>query len=147
MIHNGIYTLGRATIDDASGCALIVDNWIAKTVEMPRLFDKHKLTEMIRDAIPLREVWVIGEPINGDISYNSDSLQISALNVNKKGEGHGKILLDQIKADHKFPNCGAMKLIIQHMSFIEDKDLSSKIEKTAVQMEYRNYNSGGLKSK
>ena len=102
MIHNGIYTLGRATIDDASGCALIVDNWIAKTIEMTRLFDKHKLTQMIRDAIPLREVWVIGEPINGDISYNSDSLQISALNVNKKGEGHGKILLEQIKADHNY---------------------------------------------
>ena len=147
MIHKEIYTLGRATIDDASGCALMVDNWISKTVEMPRLFDKHKLTEMIRDAIPLREVWVIGEPINGDISYNSDSLQISALYVNKKGADHGKILLDQIKADHRYPNCGAMKLIIQHMSFIEDKDLSSKIEKTAVQMEYRNYNSGGLKSK
>ena len=128
MIHNEIYTLRRATIDDASGCALIVDNWIAKTIEMTRLFDKHKLTEMIRDAIPLREVWVIRKPINGDISYNSDSLQISALYVNKKGADHGKILLDQIKADHKYLNCGALKLIIQHMSFIEDKDLSSKIE-------------------
>ena len=48
MIHNEIYTLRRATIDDASACALIVDDWIEKTVEMPRLFDKHKLTEMIR---------------------------------------------------------------------------------------------------
>ena len=44
MTHNEIYILGRATIDDASGCALIVDNWIEKMVEMPRLFDKHKLT-------------------------------------------------------------------------------------------------------
>ena len=102
MIHNESYTLRRATIDDASGCGLIVDNWIEKTVEMPRLFDKHKLTEMIRNVIPLREVWVIGKPINGYISYNPDSLQISALYVNKKGQGHGKILLDQIKADHKY---------------------------------------------
>ena len=102
MIYNEIYTLRRATIDDASGCALIVNNWIEKTVEMLRLFDKHKLTEMIRNAIPLREVWVIGKPINGYISYNSDSLQISALCVNKKGEGHVKILLDQIKVDHKY---------------------------------------------
>ena len=146
MIHNEIYTLRRATIDDASACALIVDDWIEKTVEMPRLFDKHKLTEMIRNAIPLREVWVIGHPINGYISYNPDLLQIFALYVNKKGEGYGRILLNQIKADHKYLNTGAMKLIIQHMSFIEDKDLSSKTEKTAVQMEYRNYNSGGLKS-
>ena len=101
MIHNEIHTLGRATIDDASGCALIVDNWIAKTIEMTRLSDKHKLTEMIRDAIPLREVWVIGQPIKRYISYNPDLLQISALYVNKRGEGIGKILLDQIKSDHK----------------------------------------------
>ena len=69
---------------------------------MPRLFDKHKLTKMIRNAIPLGEAWEISQPINGYISYNPDSSQISALYVNKKGEGHGKILLDQIKSDHKY---------------------------------------------
>ena len=102
MIHNEIYTLRRATIDDASACALIVDDWIEKTIEMPRLFDKHKLTEMIRNTIPLKEVWVIGQPINGYIYYNPDLSQISALCVNKKSEGIGKILLDRIKADHKY---------------------------------------------
>ena len=102
MIRNEFYKLRRATIDDASACALIVDEWIEKPVEMPRLFDKQKLTDMIRNAIPLRDVWVIGQPINGYISYNPDSLQISALYVNKKGEGHGKILLDPIKLDHKY---------------------------------------------
>ena len=102
MIHNQIYTLRRATIYDASACALIVDDWIEKTVEMPRLFDKHKLTEMIRNAIPLREVWVIGQPINRYISYNPDLLQISALYVIRRGEGTGKILLDQVKSDGKY---------------------------------------------
>ena len=68
MMPNEIYTLRRATVDDAPACALIVDDWIEKTVEMPRLFDKHKLTEMIRNAIPLREVWVIGHPIDRYIS-------------------------------------------------------------------------------
>ena len=102
MIHNELYTLRRATIDDASACALIVDDWIEKTVEMPRLFDKNKLTEMIRNAIPMREVWVIGQPINGYISYNPNLLQISTLYVNKKGEGIGKILLDRIKSDLKY---------------------------------------------
>ena len=109
MIHNEIYILRQATIDDASACALIVNDWIEKTVEMPRLFDKHKLTEMIRNAIPLREVWVIGQPINGYIPYNSDSSQISALYVNKKGEGHGRILLDQMKSDHKYLNLWSHK--------------------------------------
>ena len=37
---NEIYTLRRATVDDASACALIVDDWVKKTVEMPHLFDK-----------------------------------------------------------------------------------------------------------
>ena len=102
MMPNEIYTLRRATVDDASACALIVDDWIEKTVEMPRLFDKNKLTEMIRNAIPMREVWVIGQPINGYISYNPDLLQISALYVIRRGEGLAKILLDQVKSDRKY---------------------------------------------
>ena len=102
MIQNEIYTLRRAIIDDASACALIVDDWIEKTVEMPRLFGKHMLTEMIRNAIPLREVWVIGQPIIGYISYDPDLLQISALYVIRRGEGIEKILLDQVKSDLKY---------------------------------------------
>ena len=102
MTFNEMDNLRRATIDDASACALIVDDWIEKTVEMPRLFDKHQLTEMIRSAIPVREVWVIGQPINGYISYNPDLLQVSALYVNKRGKGLGKILLDRPKSDHKY---------------------------------------------
>ena len=57
---------------------------------------------MIRNPIPLREVWVIGQPINGYISYKPDLLQISALYANKRGGGIGKILLDRIKSDHKY---------------------------------------------
>ena len=102
MTFNEIDTLRRATIDDASACALIVDDWIEKTVEMPRLFDKHQLTEIIRNAIPLREVWVIGQPFNGYISYNPDLLQVSALYVNKRGKGLGRILLDRLKSDYKY---------------------------------------------
>ena len=45
---------------------------------------------------------MIGLPINGYISYNPDSSQISALYVDRRGEGLGKILLDQIKSDHKY---------------------------------------------
>jgi len=69
---------------------------------MPRLFDKHQLTEMIKNAIPFRDVWVIGQPINGYISYNPDLLPVSALHVNKRGKGLGKILLDRLKSDCKY---------------------------------------------
>ncbi len=102
MTFNEMDTLRRATIDDLSARALIVDDWIEKTEEMPCLFDKHQLTEMIRNAIPFRDVWVIGQPINGYISYNPDLLQVSALYVNKRGKGLGKILLDRLKSDYKY---------------------------------------------
>ncbi len=147
MISNEIYTLRRATIDDASACASIVNDWIEKTVEMPRLFNSHKLTEMIRNATPLREVWVIGQPINGYISYNPDLLQISTLYVNKIGEGVEKILLDQIKSDHKHLHLWSHEFNNSAHKFKKKKDLSSEIEKSAVRMAYRNYNSSGLESK
>ena len=102
MTFNEMDPLRRATIDDASACALIIDDWIEKTEEILQFFYKHQLTEMIRDAIPLRDVWVIGQPINGYISYNPDLLQVTALYVNKRGEGLGKMLLDQLKSDHKY---------------------------------------------
>ena len=89
---------------------------------MPRLFNKHKLTKMIRNAIPLREVWVIGQPINGYISDKPDLLKISALYVNKRGEALGKILLDRIKLTTNIYICGVMNLIIRHISFIKEKD-------------------------
>jgi hypothetical protein len=140
-------TSRQATIEDASACALIVDDWIEKTEEMPRLFDKHQLTEMIRNAIPLRDVWVIGQPINGYISYNPDLLQVSALYVNKRGKGLGKILLDRLNLTTNIYNCGVMSLIIRHIPFIEEKDFSSRKEKNEVRMEYRNYNFSGLENK
>ena len=102
MTFNEMETLRQATIDDASAFALIVDDWIEKTEEMLRLFDKRQLTEMIRNAIPFRDVWVIGQPINGYISYNPDWLQVSALYVNKRGKGLGKILLDRLKSDYNY---------------------------------------------
>ena len=69
---------------------------------MPRLFDKHQLTEMIKNAIPFRDVWVIGQPIKGYFYYNPDFLQVSALYVNKRGKGLGRILLDRLKSDCKY---------------------------------------------
>ena len=102
MTFNEMDTLRLATIDDALACALIVDDWIEKTEDIPRFFDKHQLSEMIRNAIPLRDVWVIGQSINGYISYNPELLQVSALYVTKRGKGLGKILLDRLKSDYKY---------------------------------------------
>ncbi len=102
MISNYKDTIRRATIHDALACASIVDEWVEKTAEMPRLYDRDQLFSMIRSAIPTREVWVIGDPIEGYISYNPDLLQISALYVKFTGEGLGKTLLDQVKHQRKY---------------------------------------------
>ena len=57
------------TVDlNALECAIIIDNWISKTKEMPRLYNKLKLEQMIKEAIPLREVWLICSPAKGYIS-------------------------------------------------------------------------------
>ena len=102
MISNYKDTLRRATIHDALACASIVDEWVEKTAEEPRLYDRDQLFSMIKNAIPAREMWVIGEPIEGYISYNPDLFQISALYVKFTGEGLGKILLDKVKHQRKY---------------------------------------------
>ena len=63
MTSNYKDTIRRTTIHDAMACTSIVDEWVEKQAEMPRLYDRDKLFIMIRNAIPTREVWVIGEPI------------------------------------------------------------------------------------
>ena len=74
-------TLRRATINDASACALIVDSWIEKTVEMPRLFDKHQLTEMIKTEMDdqkrnsmIREAFKIHQDEFGHIPLHQQAL-------------------------------------------------------------------------
>ena len=64
----------KAETENALECAIILDNWISKTKEMPRLFNKLKLKQMIKEAIPLREVWLICSPAKGYISLNQETL-------------------------------------------------------------------------
>ena len=123
MISNYKDTIRRATIHDALACASIVDEWVEKTAEMPRLYDRDQLFSMIRSAIPTREVWVIGEPIEGYISYNPDLLQISALYVKFTGEGLGKILLDQVKHQRKYLQLWSHEFNISAHKFYKEKVL------------------------
>ena len=102
MISRYKDTIRRATIHDAMACASIVHEWVEITAEMPRLYDRDQLFSVIISAIPTREVWVIGEQIEGYISYNPDLLQISALYLKFTGKGLGKMLLDQVKHQRKY---------------------------------------------
>ena len=92
----------KAETENALECAIILDNWISKTKEMPRLFNKLKLEQMIKEAIPLREVWLICSPAKGYISLNQETLQIMALYTAEPGNGLGKILLDKVKLGRNY---------------------------------------------
>ncbi len=88
--------------DDADRCAEIVNNWIETTKWMPRLYSKNELLKMIEEAIPLRELWVIGNPALAYVSFNNDLSQVVALYSDKPGRGYGKVLLDKVKEGREY---------------------------------------------
>ena len=92
----------KGLIDDADSCAEIVNNWIKTTKCVPRLYSKHELLKMIEEAIPYRELWVIGNPVSAYVSFNKDLSQIVALYSYVPGKGYGKILLDKVKEGREY---------------------------------------------
>ena len=46
------------SIGDALRCSEILNNWIEKTIWMPRLYSKQELLEIIEGAIPMREICI-----------------------------------------------------------------------------------------
>ena len=92
----------RGSIDDASRCAVILNKWVGTTTWMPRLYSENELLKMIEEAIPFRELWVIGNPATAYVSFNKDLLQVVALYSYKPGKGYGKILLDKVKEGREY---------------------------------------------
>ena len=64
---------------------------------MPRIHSPDLVTQMIKDGIPIREFWVIGDPVIGYLSFNVEAQQIMGLYVSHPGIGLGKALVDQVK--------------------------------------------------
>ena len=92
----------RGSVDDASRCAEILNKWVGTTTWMPRLYSENELLKMIEEAIPFRELWVIGNPASAYVSFNKDLLQVVALYSDKPGKGYGKILLDKVKEGREY---------------------------------------------
>ena len=92
----------RGSIDDASRCAVILNKWVGKTTWMPRLYSENEILKMIEEAIPFRELWVIGNPASAYVSFNKGLSQVVALYSNKPGKGYGKILLDKVKEGREY---------------------------------------------
>ena len=91
------HLLRLAKSSDAPSCAEIVISWIDKTKWMPRIHPPDLITQMIKDGIPNREFWVIGDPVFGYLSFNMEAQQIMGLYVSHPGIGLGKAHLEQVK--------------------------------------------------
>ena len=91
------HLLRLAKSSDAPICAAIVNSWIDNTKWMPRIHSPDLITQMIKDGIPIREFWVIGDPVLGYLSFNVEAQQIMGLYVSHPGIGLGKALLEQVK--------------------------------------------------
>ena len=60
------------------------------------------LTEAIAKGIPEREFWVIGEPVQGYLSFKEDENLIAGLYTADPGSGLGKALLDRVKEGREY---------------------------------------------
>ncbi len=74
-----------AEITDVPACTAIVHGWVAGTEWMPEALPLETLTGYIRDAFPAREIWVIGDPVEGYVSVDPAKGHIGALYCTRQG--------------------------------------------------------------
>ncbi|MEJ6396397.1 GNAT family N-acetyltransferase [Yoonia sp. 208BN28-4] len=87
----------RATADDAPACADILNGWIDSTDWMPRMIEADALEPLLRKGLPMREAYVIGDPVAGYLSVEAENAHIWGFYVGPKGQGFGRALLDHVK--------------------------------------------------
>ena len=92
----------RAEVADAAACARVVHGWVSATPWMPARFPEAELAEMIAAAIPVREVYVGGDPVVGYLSFHPETSLIAGLYVEARDGGLGKALLDHVKAGRDY---------------------------------------------
>jgi putative acetyltransferase len=92
----------RAVVDDAQTCAAIVSNWLFRTRWIANGPDLEELTQILRKGIPIREFWVIGEPVQGYVSLELKKSHIHGLYVAEQGRGLGTALVDKVKEGRDF---------------------------------------------
>ena len=78
--------------------AAVVNAWVDATEWFPRDHAPEVIEGFIRDALPYREIWVIGAPVAGYLSFDPESGRIGGLYCLRQGEGLGKALMDAVKA-------------------------------------------------
>ncbi len=77
--------------------ARIVNDWIDGTDWHPRTAAPAGIETMIREALDMREIWVIGDPPEGYLSFDPETDRIGGFYCARTGAGLGKALLDAVK--------------------------------------------------
>ncbi|GFE63967.1 GNAT family N-acetyltransferase [Litoreibacter roseus] len=92
----------RATADDAPACAAILNAWIDGTDWMPRTMSPDAIETGLRQGLPKREAYVVGDPVAGYLSLDPAENHIWGLYVGRSGQGLGKALLDRAKTGRSY---------------------------------------------
>lgn len=72
--------------------------WIDETNWLPRIHPRKDIEARYQNfVIKNRKVFVVGDPVEGYLSFDSEDGEVTSLFVNRKGEGIGKRLLDHVK--------------------------------------------------
>ena len=82
--------------------AQIVCDWEAATDWMESPYGPEEIAGFIREAMPEREIWVAGEPIEGYLSFDPAVSRVGGLYCRTTGAGVGKALMDKAKAGRDF---------------------------------------------
>ncbi|SNR34772.1 hypothetical protein SAMN06265370_102304 [Puniceibacterium sediminis] len=82
--------------------AQIVNGWIDATPWMIRDLPADEIEALIAKGMPQREMWVIGDPVEGYISIEAEIAHIWGFYCSRTGLGLGKCLLDHAKEGRDF---------------------------------------------
>lgn len=91
-----------ADAEDVPTVSRIVNDWIDRTDWMPRVVSADEITGLIAAALPDREIFLIGDPVEGYLSLDPATGMIGALYLDRPGRGLGKALLDRAKAGRDY---------------------------------------------
>lgn len=141
---NEALPIRRAATGDAPACAAIVARWLASIDWMPDPPSRGTLEAMMREAFPVREAWVAGEPVADYLSLDAGASHVRGFYVARPGGGVGRALLDHVKAGRDrltlnthTPNRAAQRFYAREGFVVVARDLPGDDGPTELRMEWR----------
>ncbi|MGP6087422.1 GNAT family N-acetyltransferase [Antarctobacter jejuensis] len=87
----------RATFEDLPACARIVCAWDRETPYMPGNATEQVVLPLMQEAFAAREMWVVGNPVEGYLSVDPAEEKIGAIYLERRGTGTGRVLMETAK--------------------------------------------------